>query len=50
MEDLDLLLASPQPLSPGDISEQCGSSHLLVSNSLGPEQGTAKCWLQLEQR
>ncbi|XP_040853459.1 coiled-coil domain-containing protein 154-like isoform X2 [Ochotona curzoniae] len=50
VEDLDLLLASPQPLSPGDISEQCGSSHLLVSNSLGPEQGTAKCWLQLEQR
>ncbi|XP_058536396.1 coiled-coil domain-containing protein 154 [Ochotona princeps] len=50
VEDLDLLLASPQPLSPGDISEQCGSSRLLLSSSSGPGQHTAKCWQQLEQR
>ncbi|XP_062036901.1 coiled-coil domain-containing protein 154 [Lepus europaeus] len=49
MEDLELLLASPEPLSRGE-TEQRGSSRPLVSSASGPEQDTAKRWQQLERQ
>ncbi|XP_051686322.2 coiled-coil domain-containing protein 154 isoform X10 [Oryctolagus cuniculus] len=49
MEDLELLLASPEPLSRGE-TEQRGSSRPLVSSASRPEQDTAKRWQQLERQ